>query len=126
MRDKIWKKYQSKLNKKIKILNKDIAEDNLWRGRFIFRQIEAGWEKFDDKSGILRVVIRAYDKKTKLFRDYFLDYCPSFVSIEWFISMDICNDFIINFLQVWKYEDPYKESFDWTSVDVNDETFRRR
>ena len=66
MRDKMWKKYQSKLNKKIKILNKDIAEDNLWRGRFIFRQIEAGWEKFDDKSGILRVIIRAYDKKTKL------------------------------------------------------------
>ena len=126
MRDKMWKKYQSKLNKKIKILNRNIAEDNLWRGRFIFRQIEAGWEKFDNKSGILRVVIRAYDKKTKLFRDYSLDYCPSFASIDWSLSMDICNNFIINFLQVWKYEDPYKESFDWTSVDVNDETFRRR
>ena len=126
MRDKMWKKYQSKLNKKIKILNKDIAEDNLWRGRFIFRQIEAGWEKFDDKSGILRVIIRAYDKKTKLFRDYSLDYCPSFASIDWSLGMDICNNFIINFLQVWKYEDPYKERFDWTSVDVNDETFRRR
>ena len=126
MRDKMWKKYQSKLNKKIKILNRNIAEDNLWRGRFIFRQIEAGWEKFDDKSGILRVIIRAYDKKTKLFRDYSLDYCPSFASIDWSLSMDICNNFIINFLQVWKYEDPYKERFDWTSVAVNDETFRRR
>lgn len=126
MRDKMWKKYQSKLNKKIKILNKDIAEDNLWRGRFIFRQIEAGWERFDNKSGLLRVVIRAYDKKTKLFRDYFLDYCPFFVSIDWSLNMDICNDFIINFLQVWKYENPYKEKEDWTSVDVDDETFRRR
>ena len=126
MRDKMWKKYQSKLNKKIKVLNKDIAEDNLWRGRFIFRQIEAGWEKFDNKSGILRVIIRAYDKKTKLFRDYSLDYCPSFASVDWSLSMDICNNFIINFLQVWKYENPYKERFDWTSVDVNDETFRRR
>lgn len=126
MRDKMWKKYQSKLNKKIKILNKDIAEDNLWRGRFIFRQIEAGWERFDNKSGLLRVIIRAYDKKTKLFRDYFLDYCPFFVSIDWSLNMDICNDFIINFLQVWKYENPYKEKVDWTSVDVDDEIFRRR
>ena len=38
MKDKMRKAYQRKFNKCIRALNKGIANDNLWRGRFIFLQ----------------------------------------------------------------------------------------
>ena len=41
MRDKMRKAYQREFNKRIRALNKNIANDNLWRGRFIFLQRDA-------------------------------------------------------------------------------------
>ena len=41
MRDKMRKAYQREFNKRIRTLNKNIANDNLWRGRFIFLQRDA-------------------------------------------------------------------------------------
>jgi hypothetical protein len=65
-----------------------------------------------------------YDKKTGFYHDYWLEYAPYFATIDWQISMDIINDFIVNDLKVWEYEDPYNEIKDWTKIKVNDDIFR--
>ena len=51
MKDKQRKKAQRKINKRVAILNKNLLNDNLWRGRFFIRQTDANWERFEDGSG---------------------------------------------------------------------------
>ena len=59
------KKRQRKVNRYIRAINKNIAEDNIWKGRFAFKQIDRSWYVFEDGSGaILTVYIEAYDKAT--------------------------------------------------------------
>ena len=77
MRDKVRKRYQRKLKQKLRIINKNIEQDDLWLGRFILFQKEAEMERFPDGSGaILYVVLRAYDKKTHYYYDFNLEYNP--------------------------------------------------
>lgn len=65
--NKLRRTYQRKLNKLIKEVNKNIANDNLWRGRFEIRQKDAWFEKFEDGSGgILFTVLRLYDKNSAI------------------------------------------------------------
>ena len=71
MRDKMRKVYQREFNKRIRALNKNIANDELWRGRFVFLQRDARWWRFSDGSGgELIVFVRGYDKKTGYYKDY--------------------------------------------------------
>ena len=59
------KKHQRRVNKAIRALNKNIVDDELWRGRFEARQIRSDFYVFDDKSGaILTSFIEMVDKKT--------------------------------------------------------------
>lgn len=59
------KKRQRKVNRYIRAINKNIAEDNIWKGRFAFKQIDRSWYVFEDGSGaILTVYVEAYDKAT--------------------------------------------------------------
>ena len=51
MRDKMRKAYQREFNKRIRTLNKNIANDNLSRGRFVFLQRDAHCWKFSDAAG---------------------------------------------------------------------------
>ena len=86
MRSKLRKKYQRELNKKIRALNKNIENDNLWRGRFVFYQKDAHWYVFEDGSGgELIAFIRAYDKKTGYYHDYRLEFTPWRKTINWHI-----------------------------------------
>lgn len=127
MKDKMRKRYQSSLNKKIRELNKAIEEDNLWLGRFIARQTDAYWEKFSDSSGgILRVVIRMYDKKTGFYKDFILDYAPYFKTINWHISMDIVNHFIVKDLLVWERENPRAEIKNWVNYPIKKNIFNTK
>jgi hypothetical protein len=121
MRDKMRKKYQVECNKKIKELNKACEKDDLWQGRFIFYQKDCYWEKFEDGSGgILTSIIRAYDKKTGIYKDYRFDYAPFFRTINWHLSMDIANDFIVEVVDVWREEPGPRESVkDWTKIKVD-------
>ena len=49
MKYKMRKAYQRKLNKCIRALNKNIENDDLWRGRFVFLQMRTDWYEFEDK-----------------------------------------------------------------------------
>ena len=59
---KLRKAYQRKLNQKIRAMNKNIANDMLWMGRFEFRQKEASFEEFSDGSGGILIVILRENK----------------------------------------------------------------
>lgn len=103
--NKLRRTYQRKLNKLIKEVNKNIANDNLWRGRFEIRQKDAWFEKFlDGPGGILFTVLRLYDKKTQRFEDHDFRYAPYFSGNEWHL-FKITNSFIVDYIEVWK-EDP--------------------
>ena len=121
MRNKMRKQYQRALNHDIKNLNKNIAQDNLWRGRFYFFQKAAFWEEFPDHSGgLLRVYVRGYDKATGYYRDYILDYAPFLKSNQYHI-WKIGNDFITEGVKVWN-ENPIpsvETAKDWTGVKVD-------
>ena len=46
------KKHQRRMNKYVRELNKNIANDDLWRGRFVIRQKDnPGFYIYDDRSG---------------------------------------------------------------------------
>ena len=122
MKDKMRKAYQREFNKRIRTLNKNIANDNLWRGRFIFLQRDAHWCRFSDGSGgELTVFVRGYDKKTGYYKDYCLEFAPWLNSVNWHLSMDIANEFITEAAGVWS-ENPRPSidtAEDWTSTKVN-------
>ena len=121
MKRKMRKRYQRALNRDIKALNKNIAQDNLWKGRFYFFQKAAYWEEFDDGSGgLLRVYIRGYDKATGYYRDYPLEYAP-FLSFNQYDIWMLGNDFITEGVKVWD-ENPrpsVETAKDWTGVKVD-------
>lgn len=121
MARKMRKTYQRKLNKLIRTLNQNIAEDNLWRGRFYFFQKDANWEEYSDGSGgVLNAFIRAYDKATGYYKDYQLSYAPYFSFINWDV-WKIGNVFITEDCGVW-YENPrpsINTAKDWTKIAVD-------
>ena len=52
MKSKLRKQYQRKFNKLVRKVNLNLANDSLWKGRFIFRQTDASFEEFEDHSGV--------------------------------------------------------------------------
>lgn len=97
MKDKMRKKAQRYINKCVHALNKNIAEDYLWRGRFVARQVDAAWERFDDRSGgILEVAIELRDKKTNKINIVTIDNYDA----NWHL-WDFMNEFITLFCRVW-------------------------
>lgn len=116
------KKYQRKLNYKMRRLNKNIERDELWRGRFVFLQKDSYWQKFEDGSGgELILFIRAYDKKTGYYHDYRLVYAPWILTFNWNLTMEVGNTFIVKDLDVWRNEELPKgrSAIDYTHVKVN-------
>ena len=93
MKNKLRKQYQRKFNKLVRKVNLNLANDSLWKGRFIFRQTDASFEEFEDHSGgILYVRIRGYDKSTSFYKDFLLDYAPYLLDYH---LWRIVNDFIV-------------------------------
>jgi hypothetical protein len=124
MRDKMRKKYQRGLNQKIRELNKAIQRDELWRGRFEARQTSGDWYKFHDGSGgMLWATIRMVDKKTGYYKDYQLDYFPDRATMDWQISMEIANAFIVNDLDVWSNDDPKNDDVNYNKIKIPDAIF---
>lgn len=99
---KLRKTYQRKLNKKVRAINKNIANDNLWMGRFEFRQKDAFFEEFSDGSGgILVTVLRGYDKVTGYYKDFRFEFAPWLHGCDWKL-WEIVNNFIANDTKVWE------------------------
>ena len=60
-----YKKIQRKVNKIVRKLNKQIEDDELWKGRFYIRQVKRYMKPFDDMSGVDDAFLfEMYDKKT--------------------------------------------------------------
>lgn len=120
MRDKLRKEYQHKLNKLIRELNKAIENDFLWNGRFVFHIMVTDFERFSDNSGgLLYAIIRGYDKKTKVYKDYTLSYAP-YLNFTDFDILKIANKFITEDTDTWKKgNNPYNEKIDYTKVKID-------
>ena len=113
MKNKQRKREQRKINKYVKVLNKSILKDNLWRGRFIVRQIQDFWEAFDDGSGgMLTVVLEIRDLKTGLYQDFIIDNYDR----GWKLFEKV-NKFIVEESGVWdNIQEVKDDKTDWTRV----------
>ena len=123
MRDKLRKRYQHKINRLVKDLNKSIEEDNLWNGRFVFHIIDTDFERFSDNSGgMLYVVIRGYDKKTDFYRDYTMGYAP-YLELSKSTLWEIANKFITEDTDTWKNgNNPYNDKeIDYIKIKMNED-----
>lgn len=122
MRNKLRKKYQRKLNKVVRDINKSIEEDTLWNGRFVFHIMVTNFERFSDNSGgILYTIIRGYDKKSKAYKDYKLQYAP-FLPFSQANIWLTANKFITEDTDTWyNGNDPYKEAkIDYTKIKTDE------
>lgn len=103
------RKHQRWLNDFCRTQNKNIYNDELWRGRFVVEQVATRMEWFEDKSGgILHCLLRFRDKKTGRTKLWYTDCLE--VAWRYFFQM---NDFIVKDCAVWENEDPYKETESW-------------
>lgn len=125
---KMRKSYQRKLNKLIRQVNNNIANDDFWQGRFVFRQINAAFERFPDNSGgILYSLIRGYDKKTGYYKDTWIRYAPYFNFFNGYHLWEMANTFIVEYTQVWQ-EDPrpsYATAINFNHVLVDENVWRK-
>lgn len=98
------KKYIRSANRVAKSINDSIAEDHLWRGRFVMRQKSFQYYQYSDKSG-LRVLfeyefedIKTGQKKTYFFNNLEMDFNGPFISHVWWAM----NSFIVEYCAVWR------------------------
>ena len=97
MKFKWIKRDQKKINKWVRVFNKNLREDELWRGRFyIHQKCIYEYHTFADGSGgILGIAFSLNDRKTGMSKEvYFSNYDYHHLGIE-------MNDFIINDVKVW-------------------------
>ena len=106
------KRHQREMNKLMKLMNQNIENDDLWRGRFYVRQVAAQWYEYEDKSGAeLWVVLRFIDKKT----GFYWETAETVNHWRWVNGNKLwlaMNDFIVEKTNVWG-EDPRPGSEEW-------------
>jgi hypothetical protein len=110
---KLRKRAQKQINRHTRALNKNLLEDNLWRGRFYVHQVDANWEEFEDGSGgELRCWIEIRDKKTGLYHGFVI----SNYGTGWKLFEE-SNNFIVQDSGVWDDINAVKnDTTDWTKV----------
>lgn len=95
------RKQQRRLNKAMRIMNKNIYNDTLWRGRFYVHSGETQFQRYEDNSGYELVCELIFtDKKTgKTISDYgTVNEWVTYGGNKLFRRM---NDFIIEDCKVW-------------------------
>ena len=107
------KHHQRMINKKVRLLNKNIKNDYLWQGRFYVRQVDTPkWLEYQDKSGADLIVTLCFcDKKTNNTYTHILSVN------EWCFCGGLqlwhrMNDFIVREVSVWS-EDPRPGTKEW-------------
>ncbi len=105
MRDKLRKRMQKKCSKIIHALNRNLAQDELWKGRFYVHQWAAEFERFDDNSGgYLKMMLDIRDKKTGQYSRFYTDNYEIRYKLWEYV-----NDFIIYDSHVWDDIDAVKQ-----------------
>lgn len=98
------KKYIRSANRVAKTINASIAEDELWRGRFVMRQKKFQYFQYDDKSGLHVTFwyefedLKTGQKKIYLFNNLEMDFNEPFKSHVWWTM----NSFIVDYCDVWR------------------------
>ena len=110
-------------------LNQNIENDNLWKGRFAFRQIDCQFHKFEDNSGgILYPFVRAYDKRTGYYKDYRVEYAPYFHFAGSYL-WEMANTFIVEDANVWRQKGlgnlRPETSLDFRNIKVPEEVWKK-
>ena len=109
------KSEQRKVNRAIHRLNRNLRNDDLWRGRFECHQRDANWQSFTDGSGgTLECLIEYRDKKTgRCLLSWSQD-----LAIYWFYEHSLkMNEFITKVSGVWENIDEVKQDkTDWSRV----------
>lgn len=111
------KKHQRAMNALVRDMNKNIATDDLWRGRFYVRQIYAPqWYIYNDRSGAeLFVHLKFYDKKTG--RTYlYADNVNGWRHCNGWRLWEKMNWFIVEYCDAWKNDDPRKDKTDYNKI----------
>lgn len=106
------KRHQREMNKLMRLMNQNIENDDLWRGRFYVRQVAAQWYEYEDKSGAeLWVVLRFIDKKT----GFYWETAETVNHWRWVNGNHLwwaMNNFIVDKTNVWS-ENPRPGSKEW-------------
>ena len=99
------KAMQRHVNRTVRTLNLNIANDTLWRGRFVVRQLQAFYGTYSDGSGLYATYCLLFtDLKTGRSKKYYfdnLDFLPPFVGRVWWAM----NEFIVEYCRVWDESD---------------------
>lgn len=104
-RIKELKKIQRQVNTTIKQFNQNLLEDELWKGRFIIKQIARYDKRYHDGSGYTSsYVFKFKDLKTNKVAVY--PYCLIYLNdkfLPYQIFEDL-NNFIVTICNVWAEE----------------------
>jgi len=112
MKSKNRKVHQRWLNRFCRKINKSIADDPLWLGRFVVEQKATNMEWFEDKSGgLMHCLLQFRDKKTGITKEWYTDCLE--ITWQMFLKM---NNFIVEDCKVWENEKPYEEVRDYRNV----------
>lgn len=111
------KKLQRYANHSIKALNKAIAKDTLWKGRFIARQTNARYEAEDNS---LAIWITLYDKKSGKSIGFWNDMGNYSIDRPFFDSYLFLEmkRFVIEDCNAW-VDDLKNDETDYTKVKIN-------
>jgi hypothetical protein len=112
------KRHQRAVNKYVRQVNKQIEDDELWRGRFVVKQIKSQFYHYEDGSGAtLGIHFRFYDKKTGIIEDWFE---TSSVINMWHGSRLFwkMNKFITEYCDAWSKEDPRLDTKNYREVKI--------
>ena len=113
------KVHQRMLNQVMRAMNKNIANDTLWKGRFIVRQLNGELFRYEDGSGSYYFVsIALVDKKTKQIKVIWEDANVLARSLGNSCLFWEMNKFITEDCDVWKKEDPRLDRTDYNKYDV--------
>ena len=116
-----YKTIDRKVNRVARKLNKQLAEDELWRGRFEVRQYQKAVETFSDGSKIGQYNYRIYDKKTGKFAT--MGWTSEFRILRSAALWSFANDAIIKNFKVWDFDKddpnyPYNDKTDYTKISI--------
>lgn len=109
------KKHQRKITREIRNMNKSIEKDELWKGRFFARILETSFRIYEDKSGAcIYALVEFCDKKTGKTK---VEHFTEFQIVKSFKLFRSMNDFIVDYCDVWRKENPREDKTDYTKVE---------
>ena len=113
------KTHQRMMNTVMRRVNRNIEKDDLWRGRFVVRQVFSSFYQYEDKSGYdLYVVLQFRDKRTGQTYEI-ADSANSFCFLGGSKIYYEMNKFITEIADVWLNEGRdflYSDKTDYTKL----------